>query len=296
MDRFKNCDQFKAFIKNEARKLNISVPNAYSTFIARTFLEKLSKKNTSKSILIKGSSAETAYLGGLVRGITDVDLASIKSIDICFPILEQILSDETVNDISFKLSKKPHTTKTGIHKFTFETSMGKVNNNLNVDFQDKYGRLIEQDEYVMPPIFDGDKPFLITTPSFEEYLAEKLCIILENNKTDVLNTRLKDFYDIYELHGGKYDVDKLTHYFKLMLALRAKIRLEDSKTDYLDQRFVENHKEVWESARKKYDFLDKEIDLGGAVYYTRAVLREYLQKNGVAPQETQSLQKVNFKK
>ena len=89
--------------------------------------------------------------------------------------------------------------------------------------------------------------FVITTPSFEEYLAEKLCIILESNKTDVLNTRLKDFYDIYELHGGKYDVEKLTEYFKLMLALRAKIRIEDARTDYLDKKQFESlHKDVTE--------------------------------------------------
>ena len=288
MERFKNSEQFKAFIKKEARRLDISVPNAYSTFISRTFLEKLAKKDPSRSILVKGSSAETAYLGDLVRGITDVDLASIKPIDINIGILKKIVDSEDINGISIKLNKRPTITDTGIYKFNFDTSMGKVKNNLKVDFQDNYGRLIEREERVMPTIFEGDKPFIIATPSFEEYLAEKLCIILENNKPDVLNTRLKDFYDIYELHGGKYDVEKLTEYFRLMLGLRAKIRLEDAKTDYLDKSFIDNHQEIWNNVSKKYDFLDKEIDLGGAVYYTRAVLREYLQKSGVAPQASAS--------
>ena len=66
-----------------------------------------------------------------------------------------------------------------------------------------------------------------------------------------------------------------------MLALRAKIRLQDATTDYLDKNFIESHNDIWNTVSKKYDFLDKEIDLGGAVYYTRAVLREYLQKNGI---------------
>lgn len=285
MERFKNSDQFKAFVKKEAKRLDISVPNAYSTFISRTFLEKLVKKDPSRSILVKGSSAETAYLGSLVRGITDVDLASIKSIDANIKILKKLVDNEDINGISIKLNKKPTITDTGIYKFSFDTNIGKVNNNLKVDFQDEYGRLIEREEHVMPTIFEGDKPFIIATPSFEEYLAEKLCIILENNKPDVLNTRLKDFYDIYELHGGKYNYEKLTEYFKLMLALRAKIRLEDAKTSYLDKNFIDKHQEIWNNISKKYDFLDKEIDLGGAVYYTRAVIREYLQKNGVAPQE-----------
>jgi len=38
----------------------------------------------------------------------------------------------------------------------------------------------------MPVIFEGDEEFDILVPSFEEYLAEKLCIIVESNKSDVL--------------------------------------------------------------------------------------------------------------
>lgn len=281
MERFRNSEQFKAFIKKEAKRLNISIPNAYSTFLSRSFLEKLSKKDTDKSILVKGSSAETSYLGELVRGITDVDLASTTSIELNIPVLRMIINNETINDIKFSLNKKPSITKTGIYKFSYDADMNKVKNSLNVDFQDNYIRLIEKKYSVMPKIFDGDREFIMATPSFEEYIAEKLCIILESNKLDVLNTRLKDFYDIYELHGGKYDSEKLAEYFKIMLALRAKIRLQDATTDYLDKNFIESHNDIWNAVSKKYDFLDKEIDLGGAVYYTRAVLREYLQKNGI---------------
>ena len=281
MERFRNSEQFKAFIKKEAKRLNISIPNAYSTFLSRSFLEKLSKKDIDKSILVKGSSAETSYLGELVRGITDVDLASITSIKLNIPVLRKMINSETINDIKFSLNKKPSITKTGIYKFSCDADMDKVKNSLNVDFQDNYIRLIEKKYSVMPKIFEGDKEFIMATPSFEEYIAEKLCIILESNKPDLLNTRLKDFYDIYELHGGKYDSEKLAEYFKIMLALRAKIRLQDATTDYLDKNFIENHNDIWNAVSKKYDFLDKEIDLGGAVYYTRAVLREYLQKNGI---------------
>ena len=281
MERFRNSEQFKAFIKKEAKRLNISIPNAYSTFLSRSFLEKLSKKDIDKSILVKGSSAETSYLGELVRGITDVDLASITSIKLNIPVLRKMINSETINDIKFSLNKKPSITKTGIYKFSYDADMDKVKNSLNVDFQDNYIRLIEKKYSVMPKIFEGDKEFIMATPSFEEYIAEKLCIILESNKPDLLNTRLKDFYDIYELHGGKYDSEKLAEYFKIMLALRAKIRLQDATTDYLDKNFIENHNDIWNAVSKKYDFLDKEIDLGGAVYYTRAVLREYLQKNGI---------------
>ena len=57
--------------------------------------------------------------------------------------------------------------------------------------------------------------------------------------------------------------------------------MEDANTMHLNQEFIKKHNGLWDSTRRKYDFLDKEIDLEGAVYYTRAVIREQLQKQGI---------------
>lgn len=279
MQSFKNSNQMKAFMKKEAKRLNINIHNAYSTFIARSFLERVSKYNDN-SILIKGSSAELSYLGSLVRCVTDVDLASLKDLNINRDLISQIISDDQVDSLNFSLIKDPKRTKTGIYKFSLQANFDGIKQCLGVDLQDNYTRLIEPEKRVMPPIFEGDEPFNVFVPSFEEYLAEKLCIIIESNKANVLNTRVKDFYDIYELHGGKYDSEKLTKYFGKMLQLRGKINLDEAQTIYLNKRFIDSHSDIWDSTKEKYDFLDKEIDLQGAVYYTRAVIREQLQKNG----------------
>lgn len=287
---FKNSNQLKSFMKKESQRLNISISNVYTTFVSRSFLERISENNNNE-IIVKGSSAEISYLGSLVRCITDVDIATMDKLEINKKLLEKIISDNKVDKLEFKLLKDPKQTKTGIYKFSLEADFDKMKQPLNVDLQEKYNRLIEPEIRVMPPIFEGDKPFEILVPSFEEYLAEKMCIILESNKPDVLNTRVKDFYDIYQLHGGKYDSDKLTHYFKKMLELRGKITIEEADTIYLDQNFINNHSKLWENIQRRYDFLDKEIDLAGAVYYTRAVLREQLQKNGREMTNTINLQK-----
>ena len=278
MQEFKNSNQMKSFMKKESIRLGMSINNVYSTFLSRLMLEKISKYSDNK-ILIKGSSAETAYLGKLVRGITDVDIASVNNLEENLEIFKKVIDDND-NKISFNISRKPLITRTGIYKIPLIGYFDKMRQPLGIDYQEKYNRLIELEERVMPKIFEGDEEFKINVPSFEEYLAEKLCIILESNKPDVLNTRVKDFYDIYELHGGKYNPDKLTSYFKKMLLLRGKLNLEDASTLYLDRNFVLNHQSIWDSTKEKYDFLDSEIDFYGAVYYTRAVLREELHKNG----------------
>lgn len=293
MQSFHDSNQFRAFMKKEASRLGLSVPNAYTTYISRILLQKLSKYNDG-NILVKGSSAETAYLGKLVRGITDVDLAVLGPIELNMELVQSFIEDETISDFKFKMARPPKVTQTGIYKMAFEGCLDKTKQQIGVDFQDNYGRLIEKEVRTMPAIFEGDEEFPVIAPSFEEYLAEKLCIIVESNKTDVLNTRVKDFYDIYHLHGGKYDNEKLAKYFVKMLALRGKIKLEDASTLYLNREFIENHLDLWDKAKERYDFMDDGIDLYGAVYYTRAVIREQLQKSGMIMPDYQTQKSIKF--
>ena len=70
MLKFKDNNQFKSYMKKEAKRLNINIHNAYSTYMARRLLERISKVSPD-TFLIKGSSAEVAYLGHMVRAIVD---------------------------------------------------------------------------------------------------------------------------------------------------------------------------------------------------------------------------------
>lgn len=289
MQKFTSINQMKSYMKKEAKRLNMSVSSVYSTFVARCLLKRISKYNL-EDILIKGSSAEIAYLGRVVRAITDIDLASLTSFESNIELLTNILEDEFPDQFKFQLSKEVTTTKTGIRKISLNANYETLKQNIGIDYQEHYNRLIEPEYRVMPAIFDGDDLFEVYVPSFEEYLAEKLCIIVESNKEDVLNTRVKDFYDIYQLHGGRYNPDKLTEYFKKMIELRGKVSFSQIKTLNLNEEFVHKHATVWDSTKKHYDFIDQEIDLAGAVYYTRAVIREQLQKNGKEMEDNISYQ------
>ena len=285
---FKNSNQLKSFMKKESERLNISISNVYHTFAARKLLEKISKEDNDL-LIVKGSSAEIAYLGSLVRSITDVDLASLSRFRINEDFINRILLKDDGDQIKFSLVRDPSKTPTGIYKLSCTANFDKTKQDIGIDFQTDYNRLLTLEEREMPAIFEGDEPFMIKVPSFEEYLAEKLCIIVESNKPDMLNTRVKDFYDIYQLHGGQYDSETLTKYFKRMLELRGKIALEDASTTHLDQQFIEDHKSIWETTKEKYAFLDREIDFKGAVYYTRGVIREELQRLGVSTPKNKNI-------
>ncbi|MEG0977393.1 MAG: hypothetical protein RSF02_02445, partial [Bacilli bacterium] len=72
---FKNLDQNKAFMRNEASKLNISTGAAYSTYYSRILLEKLSSINFG-NLVVKGSFSQYVHLKSLSRPVLDIDLSS----------------------------------------------------------------------------------------------------------------------------------------------------------------------------------------------------------------------------
>ena len=148
-----------------------------------------------------------------------------------------------------------------------------------IDYRENHPCIYEKQVKIVPKIFSIDEEYEVVVPSMEETLAEKLCIIAESTKTDVLNTRTKDFYDIYHLHGGDYDLDKFSYYFEKMLQDRGKVRdIYSLNTDYLNNDFIERHESVWESNKRHYEFLDDDVDLKGAVYYTKSTLNEQFQR------------------
>ena len=106
---------------------------------------------------------------------------------------------------------------------------------------------------------------------------EKLYIIAHNTREDIPNTRVKDFYDIYKLFGKNYDEDKFSLYFEAMVMMYG-MNLDDINADFLDKEFVKRHEELWTSIKEKYQFVDKDVDLSEAVFFTKAVLSEQIQK------------------
>ena len=86
--------------------------------------------------------------------------------------------------------------------------------------------------------------------SYESLTYEEIANSMQNQ--DKIN--VKDFYDIYQLHGGKYSHQKLTAYFGRMLQLRGKISLGEASTIHLNQQFIREHNDIWESTREKYAF------------------------------------------
>ena len=271
---FANEDKLKSFLKKESDRLGVSIYNTYNTYFSRLLLERISKVCYSE-LYVKGSMSELAHLNKMIRPITDIDLVSTVDHNDPLTVLYQAMYD-TNDGLFYELTDIPKRTKTGIYKIHIVANFGKIKHAMSIDFQELSKTIYEKDYKRIDPIFSGDESFYVFTPSFEEHLAEKLCIVLESNKSDVLNTRVKDFYDIYKLIGGKFDRDKLSYFFYHMLLDRNKIELSNASTSFLDSSYIEKHRELWSLMSKKYEFLDKEVVFDEAVGITKDILDKEL--------------------
>ena len=56
------------------------------------------------------------------------------------------------------------------------------------------------------------------------------------------------------------------------------MKLEDVSVEFLNKEFIKRHDELWNLMKKKYQVVDKNVDLSDVVYFTKAVLSDQIQK------------------
>ena len=274
---FANEDKFKAYMKNEAKKLGISATNAYNTYFARDLLSRINKISFGK-VFVKGSFSEFAHIGQMVRPITDIDFISCSDFEETVEILKKAMNFQKDSNFTYELAREPYQTNTGIYKVHLYANFGKIHHPISIDFQTNSKFLYSTDYKVIKPIFYGDEYFGVCVPSIEEYIAEKLYIVLSNQKEDVLNTRVKDFYDIWKLLECNYVANDVERYFAMMVVDHGKLDLSDLNTDFIDNDYVERHKETWELVKKKYEFLDNSVTFSHSVWAAKVMLNNQINK------------------
>ena len=276
---FENSCQLKSYLKKESERTGISIVNCYNTFFARSLLSRLGQLSYGE-LIVKGSFSQLAHLGTMIRPVTDIDLISTTKDknETLLMLWNTFYEDNPEDGVRFDLTSLPKITKTGVIKIPIVALFDKIRHPINIDFDPGIKSVLEIHYDLVPRIFSGDKNFYINTPSYEEILAEKLCIVVESNKKNVLNTRVKDFYDIYKMHNGKYDLEKFSNYFKVLLERRGKISLDSVNVEHLNKEYLEKHRQLWHDMSKKYEFLDKSVEFDEALFYTKGVISEQIQK------------------
>ena len=254
-------EQLKGRLRNVANKNNADARVLLRQFMMERFLERLSKSKYRDNI-IKGGTLVTAMMGVSLRSTMDVD-TTIRGFDLnseeAQRIVNEIMSIDLDDNASFKIKSvediMDEMDYSGI-RLHIDSYYDRIYAPIKIDIST--GDIITPGavEYEYKQILD-DETIKLWSYNLETVLAEKIQTILNRG---VLNTRMRDFYDIHMLLGiyeDDIDVDVLKDAYRATAEKRQTNTILNSSQRILQD--VGDSPEVlthWERYRKKYKYAE----------------------------------------
>ncbi len=196
-----NADKLKSIISKKAFGNSEISQKFYQLFYFERILERISKSKYRGQIILKGGLLLTSIIGNDDRTTKDMD-ATLKGISLNKEKIKEVFNDIFCLDIGDGVSFELISIKDirledeyGGYRLNILSTLG--NNKTYITVELTTGDTITPREmkYSYNCIFE-DKKIPIMAYTIETVLSEKLHAIMSRG---VLNTRLKDFYDMYVL-------------------------------------------------------------------------------------------------
>ncbi|MDF9867320.1 putative nucleotidyltransferase component of viral defense system [Bacilli bacterium PM5-3] len=252
--------QLKSLIKNVSKKDNIDANTILQNYIMERFLERLSISKYRDNFILKGGFLIASLIGVDMRSTMDID-TTIKGVPINFNeikiIIKNIINVQLNDNVFFEILSinsirddgKYEDYRIGIlaHFFTM-----KIHLKLDITTGDII--IPNEIEYSFKLMFEK-RYIQIKTYNINTILAEKIESILARN---ILNTRARDFYDVYILFLVKNkEIDKI----ELRNAIRKKA-IERNTEIYVKKchKYIDDIekssdlKKVWNKYASKYSY------------------------------------------
>ncbi|MBM3179589.1 MAG: nucleotidyl transferase AbiEii/AbiGii toxin family protein [Chloroflexi bacterium] len=191
--------QFKARIKNLALKNHVSAQSVLQNFMLERLLERISQSRYKDKFVLKGGMLIASLVGIDSRTTMDMDATVLG-----FPLSEESLRSALLDICSMQLSDDTTFTLDTIEPIRDDDEYGgfraaiiaryeSINTPLKFDITTGDVMTPGAVRYAFQSSFE-DRVIGIWAYNIETMLAEKVETILRRG---VLNTRLRDFYDVY---------------------------------------------------------------------------------------------------
>lgn len=198
----RNTMSLKAIINNIAKENKVSAQSVLQTYMLERLLERISVSNYKDNFILKGGMLVSAMLGIDSRTTMDMD-TTIKG----FPLTEETIANimteickiDLNDNVTFKMKKVELIREDddyGGYRITFEANFDNsmpVIMKIDVTTGDKI--TYKEIEYSFELMLEKRK-IQVWAYNVETVIAEKFESII---KRSVLNTRMRDFYDVYML-------------------------------------------------------------------------------------------------
>lgn len=252
--------QLKGRIKNLAQKNHADARILIRIYMMERFLERLSVFQYKDNFIIKGGILVTSLIGVALRSTMDID-TSIKNLNLSEAdirkAVNKICAIDLDDDVTFQLKQcsqiMDEMEYPGI-RVTLNAFLGKMPIPMKLDIST--GDIITprevQHQY---RLMLENRAITLWSYNLETLLAEKLQTILARG---VLNTRMRDLYDFYELttvYQDKISTATLQMAFQKTCTKRNTLNLLQQGPRIIKLISTDpGLKELWQSYQKKYPY------------------------------------------
>lgn len=250
-------EQIKGRIKSVAKQNNADARTLMRIYMMERFLERLAQSEYRDNFIIKGGILVTAMIGVAHRSTMDID-TSMKNLNLsaedALRVVNQVKDIDLDDGVSFEVKDVSNIMDEmeypGI-RVTMNANVGRLITPLKID--------ISTGDVITPRAIEfnydlllEDRSISLWSYNLETILAEKLQTVLARG---ILNTRMRDFYDIRMLLDT-YE-DKVN---KVVLKDAFAATCNKRGTDHLQEQAEEIIKIIEADAQEHISLTDAKID------------------------------------
>ena len=270
-------EQIKGRIKSVAKQNNADARTLMRIYMMERFLERLAQSEYRDNFIIKGGILVTAMIGVAHRSTMDID-TSMKNLNLsaedALRVVNRVKDIDLDDGVSFDVKDVSNIMDEmeypGI-RVTMNANVGRLITPLKID--------ISTGDVITPRAIEfnydlllEDRSISLWSYNLETILAEKLQTVLARG---ILNTRMRDFYDIWMLldtYEDKVNKAVLKDAFAATCKKRGTDHLQEQAEEIIKIIEADEQLQVlWRAYQKKYSYA-AEIDYASVISGVRKLM------------------------
>lgn len=270
-------EQIKGRIKSVAKQNNADARTLMRIYMMERFLERLAQSEYRDNFIIKGGILVTAMIGVVHRSTMDID-TSMKNLNLsaedALRVVNRVKDIDLDDGVSFDVKDVSNIMDEmeypGI-RVTMNANVGRLITPLKID--------ISTGDVITPRAIEfnydlllEDRSISLWSYNLETILAEKLQTVLARG---ILNTRMRDFYDIRMLldtYEDKVNKAVLKDAFAATCKKRGTDHLQEQAEEIIKIIEADEQLQVlWRAYQKKYSYA-AEIDYASVISGVRKLM------------------------
>lgn len=270
-------EQIKGRIKSVAKQNNADARTLMRIYMMERFLERLAQSEYRDNFIIKGGILVTAMIGVAHRSTMDID-TSMKNLNLsaedALRVVNRVKDIDLDDGVSFEVKDVSNIMDEmeypGI-RVTMNANVGRLITPLKID--------ISTGDVITPRAIEfnydlllEDRSISLWSYNLETILAEKLQTVLARG---ILNTRMRDFYDIRMLldtYEDKVNKVVLKDAFAATCNKRGTDHLQEQAEEIIKIIEADEQLQVlWRAYQKKYSYA-AEIDYASVISGVRKLM------------------------